>query len=198
MADGLRAPRVTLYTRGRSVNNGRPFVLPTHYTQDLVAVPLPALHPSFLASEGALRGEDAVAALLVLPDGRYVMQLRDPIARIFYPDHWGCFGGAIDPGESPAAALRRELEEELEFTVEEAREFTRFDFDFRMISPDQKSAFRIYYEVHVSDAAFQRFVLHEGAAFRAFTAAELLETVRMVPYDAFALWLHCRRKRFGG
>ena len=53
-----------------------------------------------------------VAALLVLDDGRYVMQLRDAIPRIFYPGHWGCFGGAVEAGEEPEQALRRELAEE--------------------------------------------------------------------------------------
>lgn len=161
-----------------------------------MSITLPPLHPSFLQSGGSLRGENAVAALLVLPDGRYVMQLRDPLARIFYPDHWGCFGGAIDPGEAPIDALHRELMEELEYAVEEAAEFTRFDFDFGMIGPKQKPAFRLFYEVRVSDAAFARFVLHEGASFGAFTGVELLESMRMVPYDGFALWLHMQRARF--
>jgi 8-oxo-dGTP pyrophosphatase MutT (NUDIX family) len=59
-----------------------------------------------------LRPAHAVAALLQLSDGRYVMQLRDSNPNIFYPDHWGCFGGAVDPGEAPAVALVRELREE--------------------------------------------------------------------------------------
>src|SRR5882724_11200550 len=73
---------------------------------------------------------DAVAALLVHEDGRYIMQLRDGIPGIFYPGHWGCFGGAIEPGETPGDALRRELREEIEFEVPEATRFTQFDFDF--------------------------------------------------------------------
>ena len=36
--------------------------------------------------------QDAVAGILVLEDGRYLMQLRDDIPGIFYPDHWGLFG----------------------------------------------------------------------------------------------------------
>jgi hypothetical protein len=54
-----------------------------------------------------LRAADAVAALLILDDGRYVMQLRDTLPTIFYPDHWGCFGGAVGDGEAPLAALNR-------------------------------------------------------------------------------------------
>src|SRR5262249_50094214 len=53
------------------------------------------------------------------------MQLRDSNPAIFYPDHWGCFGGAVEAGEPPAVALVRELEEELAVTLSPA-ELARF------------------------------------------------------------------------
>jgi 8-oxo-dGTP pyrophosphatase MutT (NUDIX family) len=150
--------------------------------------------PVFVSASGKLRGADAVAALLLTEDGRYIMQLRDPKPEIFYPDHWGCFGGAVDAGEAPAQTLRRELREELEFTPTAARRFTRFDFDFRPLG--QARVYRIYYEVPVSAEAYSRFVLHEGAQFRAFAAADLLSEPRVTPYDAFAVWMHWKRERF--
>jgi 8-oxo-dGTP pyrophosphatase MutT (NUDIX family) len=148
----------------------------------------------FLTAGGPLHPADAVAAILQLEDGRYVMQLRDALPDIFYPDHWGCFGGAVDPGEDPQHTLCRELEEELEFAPTMLRQVTRFDFDLRTLG--RNPVYRIYYEVPVSAAAFARFVLHEGTQFRAFSAAELLSLPRVTPYDAFAVWLHCRRERF--
>ena len=45
-------------------------------------------------------------------DGRWLLQLRDDIEGILYPGQWALFGGHLDPGETPEAALRRELEEE--------------------------------------------------------------------------------------
>ena len=60
---------------------------------------------AFFDAAPALRGDDAVAALLVLEDGRYVMQLRDTLPQIFYPGHWGCFGGAVNPGEDTTHAI---------------------------------------------------------------------------------------------
>ena len=136
---------------------------------------------------------DAVAALLVLDDGRYVMQLRDDIPGIFYPAHWGCFGGAIDRNETPELTLKRELREELEFEVGAARHFTRFDFDFA--SHGHGSVTRIYFEVEVPRQAFGSFVLHEGVEFRAFGGEELLSAARVAPYDAFAVWMHMNRRR---
>ena len=37
------------------------------------------------------------------------MQLRDQKPNIFYPGHWGLFGGAIEENEDPTVALKREL-----------------------------------------------------------------------------------------
>jgi 8-oxo-dGTP pyrophosphatase MutT (NUDIX family) len=148
----------------------------------------------FLAATDRLQAANAVAALIVLDDGRYVMQLRDTIPDIFYPGHWGCFGGAVDRNEEPARALQRELQEELEFDSQDLREFTRFDFDLCRLG--QTKVYRIYYEVLTTHAAFSRMVLHEGAAMQAFTGADILQEPRVTPYDAFAIWLHCRRSRF--
>lgn len=148
----------------------------------------------FITATGPLTASDAVAAILVLDDGRYVMQLRDSLPAIFYPGHWGCFGGAVDRGENPKQSLIRELREELEFEVTMAREFTRFDFDLRELG--QERVCRIYFEVPVSSAAFSGFVLHEGAQISAFSPADILLQPRVTPYDAFAIWLHYRRGRF--
>jgi len=147
-----------------------------------------------LTAESKLKAADAVAALIVLEDGRYVMQLRDPLPEIFYPDHWGCFGGAVDEGENPVQALRRELIEELDFEVVDANEFIRFDFDLRKLG--QKKVYRIYYEILVPVISYTRFKLHEGAQLKAFSGAEILSGPRVTPYDAYAIWLHMRRSRF--
>lgn len=141
-----------------------------------------------------LRPCDAVAALLLHEDGRYIMQLRDEKDGIFYPGHWGCFGGAVEQGEDPAEALRRELREELEFDMAAASRFTQFDFDFGPLGHGK--VYRVYYEIRVPDSAFRRFVLHEGADVKALDGGELLAHRRVTPYDAFAVWMHAyHRKR---
>jgi 8-oxo-dGTP pyrophosphatase MutT (NUDIX family) len=154
--------------------------------------------PTFVSGGGRLHPSDAAVAILVLEDGRYVMQLRDDIPGIFYPGHWGCFGGAIDPGESAVAALKRELMEELEFRVRPGRaaRFTRFQYDLKRFGRGKID--RQYFEVTVTPEEYGRFVLHEGKSFRAFAGSELLCQRWITPYDAFAIWMHYRQSCLSG
>lgn len=56
-----------------------------------------------------------VAAALVDPDGRVLLQRRPPGKQM--ADLWEFPGGKLEPGESPEAALVRELREELAIEV---------------------------------------------------------------------------------
>lgn len=147
----------------------------------------------YLQPDRKLKPSDAVAALIVLDDGRYVMQLRDALPHIFYPGHWGCFGGAVEGSEEPLEALRRELREELSIDLDPAATslFTRFDFELAWLNA--RRIFRIYYEVRISEKVFSEAILGEGAAVRAYSGEEILQQPRLVPYDAFAIWMHYRQ-----
>lgn len=61
----------------------------------------------------------SVAVAIIHQEGKYLMQLRDDIPNIAYPGVWGFFGGHIEPGEEPEAALKRELIEEINYRVEQ-------------------------------------------------------------------------------
>jgi len=54
-----------------------------------------------------------VAIAIITQGDRFLLQLRDDIPGILYPGQWGFFGGHLDPGETPNAALIRELQEEI-------------------------------------------------------------------------------------
>ena len=131
---------------------------------------------------------DAAAAIICTKNGRYLLQQRDAIPTIFYPGHWGCFGGALEPGETPLEALRRELNEELGLADYEATLFSRFRFSVETAGIPALD--RHYYEVVIAESAVDSLRLGEGAAMRLFDGVEALHTLRIVPYDAFALWLH--------
>ena len=138
---------------------------------------------------------DAVAAIIQIEDGRYLMQHRDAVPEIWYADYWGCFGGAVQDGEDPLEALRRELYEELEHDFREATYFTSFDFDLAGLRMGRY--YRVYYVVPMTLEELGRVVLHEGKDAQAFMGDTVLNKLRVTPYDSFAMFLYHERKRLG-
>lgn len=138
---------------------------------------------------------DAAAALILVDGRRYLMQLRDDKPEIFYPGHWGLFGGSINEGESLIEGLRRELREEIEFEFGEASYFTSFDIDFSFCGLGLYK--RRYYVVDCAAETLPRLRQHEGQDMRAFTFEEVLRLDHVAPYDSFAIWLHANRDRVG-
>ncbi len=151
---------------------------------------------NFLASDADLQMGNAVAAILVLDDGRYLMQLRDDLPNIWYPGFWGLFGGGVNDGEDRMQALKRELREELNLEIGEARLFTSLQFDLRPIG--LAHYYRDYYEVGINAASCKRLTLREGSDVQAFSGDQALSLPRLSPYDAFALFMYHHRKRMAG
>ena len=54
-----------------------------------------------------------VVKAVIHKEGKFLLQLRDNIPSISYPNCWALFGGGVDEGESLIEALQRELTEEL-------------------------------------------------------------------------------------
>ena len=131
------------------------------------------------------------AALLATPDGRYLMQLRDPKPEILLPDHWALFGGSVDPGESAEAAIRRELKEELRFEAGRVEPFTELIIELPFAPPrrDRMS----FFHVPIEDRDVAAMVLGEGAALRLFAAAALAALPKVAPWDLAVVLMHARR-----
>jgi 8-oxo-dGTP diphosphatase len=56
-----------------------------------------------------------VAIAILYQEHKFLMQLRDNIPGIPYPGYWALFGGHIEQGETPDAAVKREILEEIEY-----------------------------------------------------------------------------------
>ena len=136
---------------------------------------------------------DAVAAIITVGVGRYLLQHRDSVPHIWYPGHWGCFGGGVQDGEEPLDALMRELEEELELHPTLVTYFSRFDFDLDRIG--LRSYYRTYYVVDISQEEQAGLVLHEGDGMEVFEGKAIFENLLLTPYDAFALFLYHHQSR---
>jgi len=130
------------------------------------------------------------AALLVLPDGRYVMQRRDDIPTIMLPGHWALFGGGIEPGETVDAAIRRELMEELGFAAREVRPFCEMVLEVPLLPPRFD---RLHFlVVPILDRDLDGLVVYEGAGFGVFTADALARETKVSPWDLAAVLMHAR------
>ena len=136
------------------------------------------------------------AALLVTPDGRYLMQLRDDKPTILRPGHWALFGGTVDAGETAAAAMRRELIEELEFAAAEIAAFSEMIVELPFAPPrfDRMS----FFAVPITGREEQAMVQHEGAGRRLFTPEDLAREPRVAPWDLAAVLMHARRRSLFG
>jgi 8-oxo-dGTP pyrophosphatase MutT (NUDIX family) len=130
------------------------------------------------------------AAVLATPDGRYLMQLRDAKPEILLPDHWALFGGSIEPGETAAGALRRELREELRFEARRVEPLTEMTIDLPLTPPrrDRMS----FFHVPIEDEDVAAMVLGEGAAMRLFRAEAIAALPRVAPWDLAAVLMHAR------
>lgn len=135
------------------------------------------------------------AAILVAEDG-YLMQLRDADPAIRLPDHWACFGGGIEPGETAAEALARELAEELELEARSPRWFTRTAWTLPRVEASRMEL--DFFVLPVSAGEIAAMVQHEGADKRVMPVEELLAQPRVAPWDLAAVMMHARQRTLFG
>ncbi len=135
-----------------------------------------------------LKPGNAVAAIILCHD-RYLLQLRDDVLGIFFPNHWGLFGGELEYGESEIDALRREIFEELGISFNAYRHLMSFNFDLTPLGI--KSFYRSFYEVQINAETYSKIVLSEGQKFELIKQKDLF-SLNLTPYDHFALWWHAQ------
>lgn len=133
----------------------------------------------------------SAAAILCAPDRRYVLQHRENIRGIDYPDAWCLFGGSIDPGEMPFDAIKRELNEEIGFIPASLEYFSILTWDMSFY--DDGINERWIYRAHLDEPPESIIRLAEGQGWRAFTIDELEDGVAIIPHDLFALHMFERR-----
>ncbi len=122
------------------------------------------------------RSMHGVSKALVYQQDAYLLQLRDCVPTISYPDRWSFFGGEIELGESPWQALQRELEEELEWRPHCGR------FLYEWINPENPC--RIHFFAVPFSGDRSALVLHEGQDLGWFTLDEIADNLRMVAHVA--------------
>ncbi len=134
----------------------------------------------------------AADALIVTERGRYLMKRRDDVPWIDFRDHWTCFGGGIEPGETAEEALRRELREELAYEAGAMEFFTAF----RMILPFPEPRLEqvAFFAVRIRECDTAALALGEGAELALFNPDDLARLDNVVPLALAAVLMHARRE----
>ena len=111
-----------------------------------------------------------VSAILWTNDGRVLLQQRDDKPDLRYAGCWTLFGGSVEDGEDPDAAIFRELVEEL------ALDDQPLAFVERYTCPVRTTPGVVHTTNHVYAGRLARpaetLTLYEGQAMALFTAEE--------------------------
>ncbi len=111
-----------------------------------------------------------MSALLIDQQGKLVIQLRDNKPGLLFPAHWATLGGAIEKGETPDDAMRRELEEEIE-PAPPVTFWCYFEHSYRVHGEKRMVANHVY--VGQLPCALEDIKLYEGQRLGAFAANEI-------------------------
>ncbi len=102
----------------------------------------------------------SVAAVIRNPAGQLLLQHRDDKAGVTYPGHWSFFGGFVEQEETPADALRREIQEEISWCADNITHLTTSIFD--QYERRNAVAYREYFLLEYDDRTHPRLTQREG------------------------------------
>ena len=96
-----------------------------------------------------------MALAIVYQEDNFLLQLRDNIPTISYPNHWGLFGGHVESGKHPKQALKQELVEEINYKISNP-------IKFRVYNEPNITRYFYYSPLTV---AIEQLILQEGTDF---------------------------------
>ena len=105
---------------------------------------------------------------LIIEDanGKLLFQLRDNKPSIPHPNKWSLFGGGIEKNETPLKALKRELQEELDLTIDISKVTLLFKKENSI-----SNRYVFYYKLNDSK---KKMRLDEGQTYRFFSLRQIL------------------------
>ncbi len=122
----------------------------------------------------------SAGVILVDPEGRVLMQLRDADPAIMFPNHWGLTGGAGHPDEPPERTARREVTEETGLTLGRIAPFRAYYFSetragTRSGAPRLNADYELYLFHAPCATPAEEMVCGEGRELRFFSPEDVAD-----------------------
>lgn len=128
------------------------------------------------------------SAVILYYKNKILLQYRSKNKQIFYPNHWGCFGGAKKNKETYLSCAAREVFEETNINFKKKK----FTFFFKIkffIKNSNKKFTRSFFFLEIDNIKnFKKeFRLNEGSNYNFFTNIQINKLLKLVPYDKYAI-----------
>ena len=122
----------------------------------------------------------SVGAVIGFQD-KYLLQLRDNKPDIYFPNHWGLFGGATENNESPTESIKREIFEEISLEINDITSFLTLTIDTSFFDNIRK---RIFFRCDINNP--DKIILREGKKYD-FFEFDKIRHLNIVPFDFAAI-----------
>ena len=105
-------------------------------------------------------------------DNKVLLQLRDNIPNILFPNQWGLFGGHTEPGENLLEAAIREIKEELEIDLTEK--------DLNLFLKTKITDKDLFVFVAPYNMPEEKIIFNEGSDAKFFSKEEI-KNIKVIP-----------------
>ena len=144
-----------------------------------------------------IKPENASCAIIKDKKNNFLLQKRDNKKGIFFPNHWGLFGGAKNNNETYLSTVKREINEELGIKSKNTFFFMNLKFDMKNII--NKEINRYCYISEFNDLRSLKIKLTEGEKYKIFNKKDLINFISkknlIVPYDNLVIWFYLNKKK---
>jgi 8-oxo-dGTP pyrophosphatase MutT (NUDIX family) len=128
------------------------------------------------------------SAVVLFYKNKVLMQLRSKNKKIFYPNHWGCFGGSKKINETYLNCAIREVAEETNIKFKKSKFIFFLKLTFYIKASNKKFTRNFYVLNIINIKKFKKdFRLREGISYDFFTNMQVNKLSKVVPYDKYAL-----------
>ena len=129
------------------------------------------------------------SAIIIHHKKKVLLNLRSNKKNIFYPNHWGILGGAMEKNENLKETAIREFEEETSMKILKKNLILFNIINFSFPNRPNKMVLRNYYTYKIKNLSnFKKnFFLTEGVGSKFFDYEKIKKMKNIVPYDKLAL-----------